>query len=123
MITSTQAQQYLDQALSVGVPVFIVDAAVTTVATAEQAMIDAGYSASDQVLIQTYAVAIIAAAGNPRRLNSQSAPSGAGRSFKNEDGALSALRRSLAALDTAGTVTDLIGPDPLNPAMMMVVCG
>lgn len=121
MITSTQAQEYLDQALGVSVPGFIVDAAVSTVATAEQAMIDAGYTASDQILIQTYAVAIIAAAGNPRRINSQGAASGASRSFKNEDGALSALRRSLAALDTASTVTDLIGPDPSAATLFMVV--
>lgn len=121
MITSTQAQQYLDQALGVGVPSFLVDAAVAKVGTAEQSMIDAGYSAADQMLIQCYAVAIIAAAGSPRRISSQSAPSGAGRSFKNEDGALSALRRSLAALDTAGTVSGLLGIDPSAATLVMVV--
>ena len=121
MITSTQAQQYMDQAMGVGVPSFVVDAAVAKVAAAEQAMVDAGYSAPDQVLIQCMAVAIIAAAGNPRRINSQSAPSGAGRSFKNEDGALSALRRSLASLDTAGTVTGLVGIDPSAATLFMVV--
>lgn len=122
MISSTQAQQYLDQALGVGVPVFLIDAAVAKVATAEQAMIDAGYSAYDQIMVQCMAVALIAAAGDPRRLTSQHAPSGASRGFKYKDNDLSALRRTLAALDTAGTVADLIGPDPLNPAMMMVVC-
>lgn len=122
MITSAQAQQYLDQALGVGVPSFIVDAAVSEVATAEQAMVDAGYSASVQVLVQSMAVALVAAAGSPRRIASQGAPSGASRSFKNDDKALSALRRSLAALDTAGTVTDIVGPDPAAGAMFMVVC-
>ena len=122
MITSTQAQQYLDQALGVGVPSFLVDAAVEKVAAAEPAMVAAGYSNSTQVLIQCYAVAIIAAAGAPRRISSQSAPSGAGRSFKNEDGALSALRRSLAALDTAGTVTALVGPDPAAATLFFVTC-
>lgn len=121
MITSTQAQQYLDEALGVGVPSFIVDAAVAKVATAEAAMVSAGYSDHDQTLIQCMAVALIAAAGPPRRIQSQGAPSGASRSFKNPDGDLSALRRSLASLDTAGTVADLIGPDPSSPAMMMVV--
>lgn len=121
MITSTQAQQYLDQALGVGVPGFIVDAAVEKVEAAEPAMIAAGYSESDQILIQSMAVAIIAAAGAPRRLTSQHAASGASRSFKNEDGALSALRRSLAALDTAGTVTELVGPDPSAATLFMVV--
>lgn len=121
MITSTQAQQYLDQALGVGVPSFLVDVAVAKVATAEQAMIDAGYGVPDQTLIQIYAVAIIAGTA-ARQITSQTAPSGASRSFKNPDGALTALRRELAALDTAGTVTALVGPDPATATMLMVVC-
>ncbi len=121
MITSAQATEYLDQALGVSVPSFIVDAAVAKVATAEAAMTEAGYSAADQALIQAMAVAIIAAAGDPRRIASQGAPSGASRSFRNRDGDLSALRRSLAALDTAGTVTDLIGTDPSAATMFMIV--
>lgn len=121
MITATQAQQYLDMALGVGMPAFIVEAAVAKVATAEAAMTTAGYSASDQTLIQCYAVAIIAAAGDPRRLQSQGAPSGASRSFKHSDTALAALRRSLAALDTAGTVSALVGTDPAGATLFMVV--
>ena len=121
MITATQATQYLDQALGITVPGFLVDAAVAKVATAEAAMVSAGYSAADQVLIQCMAVALIAAAGAPRRIASQGAPSGASRSFKNPDGDLSALRRSLLALDTAGTVTALIGPDPATATLFMVV--
>ena len=121
MITATQAQQYLDQALGVGVPAFVVEAAVAKVATAEAAMVTAGYSAADQMLIQCYAVAIIAAAGDPRRIQSQGAPSGASRSFKHSDTALAALRRSLLALDTAGTVSALVGPDPTAPTLFMVV--
>jgi len=123
VITSTQASQYLDQALGVSVPLFIVEAAVEKVATAEGAMVAAGYSTMDRVLIQSMAVAIVASAGAPRRIASQGAASGASRSFKNFDASLSALRRSLAALDTAGTVTDLMGEDPdARNAMMMVVC-
>lgn len=121
MITATQATQYLDQALGVGVPAFMVEAAVAKVATAEAAMDEAGYSEADKTLVQCMAVAIIAAAGSPRRIASQGAPSGASRSFKNPDGDLSALRRSLASVDTAGTVTDLIGPDPSAATLFMVV--
>lgn len=123
MITSTQAQQYLDQALGVSVPVFIVEAAVAKVATAEAAMVAAGYSTMDQILIQSMAVAIVASAGAPRRIASQGAASGASRSFKNFDASLTALRRSLAALDTAGTVADLVGIDPASSTLLMVVCG
>lgn len=121
MISTAQATTYLDQALGVVVPSFVVDAAVAKVATAEAAMDAAGYSESDQTLIQCYAVALIAAAGDPRRLSSQGAPSGANRSFKNSDAAMTALRRSLAALDTAGTVAALVGPDPSTQTLLMVV--
>jgi hypothetical protein len=123
MITSAQATQYLDQALGVVLPGFLIDAAVAEVATTEASMVTAGYSATKQVLVQSMAVAIVAAAGDPRRLNSQAAPSGASRSFKNSDKALSALRRSLAALDTAGTVTDIVGPDPAAGSLFLAVCG
>ena len=123
MITSAQAAAYLDQALGIVLPGFLVDAAVADVAVAEAAMVTAGYSASTQIRVQSMAVAIVAAAGDPRRLNSQAAPSGASRSFKNSDKALSALRRSLAALDTAGTVTDIVGPDPSVGSLFLAVCG
>lgn len=121
MITTAQAQQYLDQALGVGLPTFMVSAAVSKVETAEPAMVDAGYSEADQIMIQCIAVALIASGGSPRRIASQGAASGASRSFKNPDGDLSALRRTLAALDTAGTVTALVGPDPARATMFMVV--
>lgn len=121
MIDSTQAQQYLDQALGVSVPLFIVENAVAKVAVAEPAMIAAGYSESDRVLIQTYAVSLIASAGAPRRIASQGAASGASRSFKNFDASLTALRRSLAALDVKGTVALMVGVDPAANTLMMVV--
>ena len=122
MITVTQAQQYLDQTLGITVPSFLLSAAVEKIEGAEPAMQTAGYSEPDMVLIQSMAVAIVAAGGSPRRINSQGAASGASRSFKNDDAALSALRRSLASLDTAGTVSALIGPDPVNGTLFEVTC-
>lgn len=121
MISATQAQQYLDQALGISLPTFVVAAAVEKVEAAEPAMADAGYSEADMTLIQSMAVALIACAGDPRRVSSQGAASGASRSFKYADGSLSALRRSLAALDTAGTVSALVGPDPAAATVLLVV--
>lgn len=121
MITTAQAAQYMDQALGVTLPAFLVHAACDKVEAAEPAMFEAGYSESDQVLIQCMAVALIAAAGAPRRIQSQGALSGASRSFKNADDAMTALRRSLAALDTANTVGALVGPDPNTSTLLMVV--
>lgn len=120
MITTAQATQYLSEVLGMSAPSFIVSAACEKVEGAEPAMIAAGYSDMDQIMIQSMAVAIIASAGVARRIASQGAPSGASRSFKNEDGALSQLRRALASLDTAKTVAAIVGPDPKAGTMFMV---
>lgn len=122
MITSSQATQYLDQMLGVGAPGFLVDAAVADVAERELDLAAAGYTASTIVRIQCMAVAILVAAGDPKRTSSQGASSGASRSFRYTADDLSKLRRSLTALDTSGIVADLIGPDPANSGFMMVVC-
>lgn len=121
MISTSQAQQYLDQMAGIGLPSFLIAAAVAKVEAAEPAMIAAGYSEADQVLIQCMAVTLIAAAGDPRRIASQGAASGASRGFKYGSADLTALRRSLAALDTAGTVAALVGADPSTQTLFMVV--
>lgn len=121
LITEGHAVEYLDQALGITLPAFIVQAAIDKVDAAEAAMDAAGYDAPTKTMVAAMAVAIIASAGAPRRIQSQGAPSGASRSFKNFDASLSALRRSLLALDTAGTVTALIGPDPSHATLLMVV--
>lgn len=119
MITTAQAKQYLDSALGVAVPDFILAAAVEKVAEVEDAL--SVYSDADQLLIQCMAVTIIAAAGAPRRIQNQGAASGASRSFKYSDKDISALRRALSALDTAGITADLVGPDPSTGTMFLVV--
>ena len=119
MITEAQAHEYISATLGATVPGFIVQAALSEVATAEPAMVAAGYSISKQTLVQCMAVAILACAGNPARIQSQGAPSGASRSFKHSDDALSALRKSLAHHDSASTVANIIGPDPQNEAWFM----
>jgi hypothetical protein len=121
VITAEQAAEYLDASLGVTLPSFIIQAAVDEVATLESAMVDAGYSATRRTMVQAMAVAILAAAGDPRRISSQGAPNGASRSFKNGDKALPALRRSLAAQDTAGITAALIGHDPSTGTMLLVV--
>jgi hypothetical protein len=121
VISRTQAAEYLEQSLGITLPAFIVGAAVDQVEATEPAMITAGYAEPKRIQVQAMAVAIIAAAGAPRRAQAQGAPSGASRSFKNHDDALSQLRRTLAALDTAGIVTELVGPDPAGATLLMVV--
>ena len=120
MITEAQAQEYITATLGASVPGFMLQAAIAEVATVEPAMVSAGYSESKQTLVQCMAVTILACAGNPSRIQSQGAPSGASRSFKHFDEALSALRKSLAHQDSAGVVADIIGPDPQRDAWFMV---
>ena len=119
MITEAQATEYISTALGASVPGFIVQASIAEVATAEAAMVAAGYSVAKRTMVQSMAVAILACAGNPARIQSQGAPSGASRSFKHSEDALSALRKSLAHHDSASTVATIIGPDPQNEAWFM----
>lgn len=125
MITSTQAAQYLDSVLGISVPAFLIALAIEKAESKEQALAQSGYTETDQTLIFLMTVALIAAAGDPRRLSSQGAPSGASRSFKYAGGDLAQLRAALSALDTKGIMADLVGPDPFAAvppnAMFMVV--
>ncbi len=121
MITLTQATAYLDEALGIKVPDFVLQAAITDVGALEGDMTTAGYSASAIVRIQCMAVALLAGADFARRIASQAAPSGASRSFKNAD-AMTQLRRSLSSLDTAGIVAELVGPDPQTGTLLLVTC-
>lgn len=122
MITLADATAYLDEALGITVPAFIVQAAVDDVALLEPAMVAAGYTAATRARIQAMAVAIVAGADSARRIQSQGAPSGASRSFKQADDAITSLRRSLAALDTAGITAALVGPDPKTGTLLLVTC-
>jgi hypothetical protein len=122
LITLAEAKQYLDMALSVAMPDFVVRAAIDKTVPFVPALAEAGYSAPDQQMIQCMAVALIAVGGNPRRLTSQSAPSGASRSFKLNGIDLQALRRALIALDPAGVMAEVVGPDPTSNTLFMVVC-
>lgn len=62
----------------------------------------AGYDDCTQTLIMMYAAALMSASSGARKIKSQSAPSGASRSFEYGDDSITWLRDSLAALDTSG---------------------
>ena len=121
MIDAAQAAEYLDTTLGVTVPGFVLDAAIETVGAREQQMVDAGYTPANILLLQCMAVALLAAAGDPRRIASQGAPSGASRSFRYSEKSLSMLRRQLAATDSAGILADVVGDDPAFGTLLMVV--
>lgn len=119
MITSAQAAEYLDKTLGMGVPSFVLSAAIEKVEALEPDLLTA-YDEPTVTLIEAMAVALVAAAGAPRQLRDQRAPSGAGRGFENQKGALSALRRSLEGLDTSGITAAVVGPDPAAASLFLV---
>ena len=122
MISTTQAAEYLDKAIGVSLPPFVVLAACDQVEAVEPAMFDAGYAESQIDLMQAMAVAIVACGGGAlKRIASQGAPSGASRSFKHAEDTLSLMRRRLLAMDAAGTLTALLGPDPAAATLLLVV--
>jgi hypothetical protein len=121
VITPAQATAYLDQALGVSLPSFVVSAACDQVEAVEPAMLAAAYTEPQIELMQAMAVAIVACGGAAKRLTSQGAPSGASRSFKHQENALSTLRRSLQSMDTAGTLAAVVGPDPAAATLLLVV--
>ncbi len=115
MITSEQAKQYLQsQGIDAGTtPDFIIDGWVE-LANSVNECLDANYSANTALLIQCYLISLMAYAQADRMLSSQTAPSGASRSFKYKDfanrwkGQLSLLR----GLDKSGCTAELIPSDP-----------
>jgi len=119
MITAAQATQYIGDTIGASIPAFVVDAAVTRVAAIDAAL-SAQYDAGTAMMIEAMAVTIIACAGSPRRIASQGAPSGASRSFANDSKALTALRRSLKALDSAGLTSAIVGADPSTASYFQV---
>nr|MBO2511804.1 hypothetical protein [Gammaproteobacteria bacterium] len=112
MVTAEQAQQYL-RSQGVDLPDFIL-AALVEQANSIQECLDANYTPATALLIQMYLLALMGLGQGTQYLSSQTAPSGASRSFRHLSfadrwkGALALLR----GLDTHGCADGLIPPDP-----------
>lgn len=117
MLTIEQAQQYLASQGIVGVPDFILQAWIDLAGSVQECL-DAHYTPSVAMLIQCYLIALMAYGQGDKYISSQTAPSGAARSFRYQNfsdrwkGMLSLLR----GLDPHGCVTSLIPPDPTKTA-------
>lgn len=112
MITLDQAKQYM-ASQGIDVPDFILQGWVDMVNTISPCL-DEHYTPGIALLIQCYLLALMAAGQGNRYISSQTAPSGASRSFRYKGfaeiwrGMLSLLK----ALDTHGCTNGLIPPDP-----------
>lgn len=115
MITSEQAKQYLkSQGIKVDdTPDFIIDGWVE-MANSVSDCLSEHYTVNTALLIQCYLISLIAYAQSDQTISSQTAPSGASRSFKYKafadrwKGQLSLLR----GLDKHNCTSELIPPDP-----------
>lgn len=83
----------------------------------------AGHDDCTAQLILMYAAALMSASSGARRIKSQSAPSGASRSFDYGEDALAWLSKSLAKLDTGGCASELPISAGNNVGFFMVVGG
>lgn len=116
MVTSEQAKEYLDS-VGINLPSFILDALVEQVNSIETCL-SANYSPATALLIQSYLIGLMALAQGDKYISSQSAPSGASRSFRYGSfsdrwkGSLGLLR----GLDKYGCATPLIPANPTQQA-------
>jgi len=123
MITTEQAKEYLES-VGIELPDFILQALVDQ-ANSIQECLDAHYPPSTALLIQCYLLGLMGLAQGDKYISSQSAPSGASRSFRYQSfgdrwkGSVSLLR----GLDTFGCATALIPPDPTNAAFAGIWIG
>ncbi|HGM5351166.1 TPA: hypothetical protein ACKP19_004877 [Serratia marcescens] len=123
MVTKEKAKEYLESQ-GITLPDFVLDALVEHVNSIQECL-DANYPASTALLIQLYLLGLMGLGQGDKYISSQTAPSGASRSFRYQSfsdrwkGALNLLR----GLDKKGCATGLIPPDPTNKAFAGVWIG
>lgn len=123
MVTKEKAKEYLESQ-GITLPDFVLDALVEQVNSIQECL-DANYPASTALLIQLYLLGLMGLGQGDKYISSQTAPSGASRSFRYQSfsdrwkGALNLLR----GLDKKGCATGLIPPDPTNKAFAGVWIG
>ena len=116
MVTTEQASQYLE-GQGITLPDFVLSALVEQANTIQDCL-DANYTTATALLIQLYMLGLMGLAQGDKYISSQTAPSGASRSFRYQSfadrwrGAMSLLR----GLDKHGCASGLIPPDPTQTA-------
>lgn len=112
MITIDQVKEYL-ATINATVPDFILNAWIARLDAVEECLTE-HYDAPTALLIEAYLLGLFAYAGGDAYISSQTAPSGASRSFRYGSFAdrWRSLGSLLASLDTFGCTADLIPADP-----------
>ncbi|MGK9457892.1 DUF7370 family protein [Enterobacter ludwigii] len=112
MVTLEQAKEYLESQ-GITIPDFVLQALVDQ-ANSIQECLDAHYPASTSLLIQLYLLALMGLGQGDKYISSQTAPSGASRSFRYQSftDRWKASVNLLRGLDKYGCATSLIPADP-----------
>lgn len=97
-------------------PDFIIEAMLSIVDEIDCCLDEANYSDSVKTLIKIYAVVIMLSASDVRKVSSESAPSGASRSYNYFDDGRKSLLKLLSVLDTAGCTNSL----PINQSSAII---
>ncbi|MGK4442696.1 DUF7370 family protein [Yersinia enterocolitica] len=123
MVTLDQAKQYLET-VGITLPDFILQALIEQVNSIQECL-DEHYPASTALLIQLYLLGLMGLGQGDKYISSQTAPSGASRSFRYQsfndrwNGSLSLLR----GLDKHGCAAAITPPNPNNAAFAGIWIG
>ncbi|CNJ00468.1 DUF7370 family protein [Yersinia hibernica] len=123
MVTLEQAKQYLET-VGITLPDFILQALIDQVNSIQECL-DEHYPASTALLIQLYLLGLMGLGQGDKYISSQTAPSGASRSFRYQsftdrwNGSLSLLR----GLDKHGCAAAITPPNPNNAAFAGIWIG
>ncbi|CNG29328.1 DUF7370 family protein [Yersinia kristensenii] len=123
MVTLEQAKQYLET-VGITLPDFILQALIEQVNSIQECL-DEHYPTSTALLIQLYLLGLMGLGQGDKYISSQTAPSGASRSFRYQsfadrwNGSLSLLR----GLDKHGCAAAITPPNPNNAAFAGIWIG
>lgn len=120
-ITAADVNQMLSE-LGCSVPSLVIDAILTKVNSISNCLVVHDYSEADQLLILIYSACLLAQMQGVRKIASQSASSGASRSFKYDDEGFKSMYSLLRNLDIHGC-TDCLGISRANKPFFAVVGG
>jgi len=105
-ITLTDVKALMAE-LGFTVPDAVLNLLMTKVSKADPCLDGAGYDDETQTLMKLYAVVRLAALSGARKLSSESAPSGASRSFAYDAAGTLGLYQQILGWDTSGCLSSL----------------
>lgn len=113
MVTVEQVKEYL-ASLGISLPDFLIEALVAQMGAVEECLEQ--YPPSTALLIQLYLLSLLAMAQGDKYVSSQSAPSGASRSFRYQgfQNLWTSRLNLLNRLDTFNCTGELIPDDPFQ---------